>query len=76
MSSPNKPNLYIDHDDSVLYLVTWGNNRQFFMPGHSEKEVTNKVRAYFEANFHLVDPVLDLMMKTVKLERTQIEWLT
>jgi len=70
-----KPNPYIDSDDSVLYLVRYLDNRQFFMYGHNEKEVKHKVKNYFEGQpFEMRDPVLSIVMRTVTVERTSLEW--
>lgn len=70
-----KPNRYIDHDDSVLYYVRFLDNRQFFIPAHHDKEAIQKVRVYFEGRYHMREPVLSIVMKTVRVERTTIEWL-
>lgn len=67
-------NKYIDTDDSVLYLVRYLDNRQFFMGGHNEKEVLHKTRNYFEANYQMNEAILDIVMSTVKVERTEVEW--
>jgi len=68
---------YIDADNSVLYLVTFLDNRQFYMSGHNEMEVLHKVENYFEGStYSMREPILSIVMKTVKVERTEIKWPT
>ena len=69
-----KQDPYIDADPCVLYLVKYLDNRQFYIAGLNEKHALEKVKNYFIGHYHMREPFLSVVMQSVKVERSDIEW--
>lgn len=68
----NEP--FIDSDESVLWLITWFQNRQFYTSARNVVEAKKKARSFIAFTFKLEGDLLDLACLDMKAEATEIPW--
>ena len=70
----NEP--FIDPDESVLWLITWFQNRQFYTSARTPEEAKKKAKSFISYAYQLDGDLLDLACSDMKAEASEIKWLS
>lgn len=61
---------FIDHDDYVSWLITWFQNRTFYIKARNESEAKKKGRNHIKSRYDLSEELLRLACVDMKVEES------